>query len=184
MSSDSSRRKQSAGRKCGRYSIDGPQYRLQADDRAVSVAVGYVLGLGIATLLFSALLIGGSGLVESQTRSVTSDELSVTGQRLAADLSAADRLVRADAGDDGGSLSTVSVRSDLPERVAAGGYKIEITYDDADNAGTIELRSSSPDVVVSVPFRSDTPIAVDGGTVTGGPVEMSYEGGDLVVRSA
>ena len=155
---------------------------MRNDDRAVSIAVGYVLGLGIATLLFSALLIGGSGLIESQTRSVTSDELSVTGQRLAADLSGADRLVRADAGADGGSLSAVSVRTDLPDRVAAGGYTIEITYTDADDAGTIELRSSNPDVVVEVPFRSDTPVA--GMTLGGGPVETTYDGGELVVRSA
>jgi hypothetical protein len=155
---------------------------MRSDDRAVSIAVGYVLGLGIATLLFSALLIGGSGLVESQTRSVTSDELSVTGQRLAADLSGADRLVRADAGVDSGDLSELSVQSDLPDRVAAGGYTIEISH--SSPRGTIELRSSSPDVVVEVSFRSDTPIAVDGGTVTGGTVETSYEGGELVVRSA
>ena len=152
---------------------------MRNDDRAVSVAVGYVLSLGIATLLFSVLLIGGSGLIESQTRTVTHDQLSVTGQQLAADLSGADRLVRANVSD--GTISELSLRTDLPNRVAAGGYTIEIAYTDADDAGTIELRSSSPVVVVEVPFRSDTD--VEDVTVSGGTVETGYEGGELVVES-
>jgi len=150
------------------------------DDRAVSVAVGYVLSLGIATLLFSVLLIGGSGLIESQTRTVTHDELSVTGQQLAADLSGADRLVRA---GGGGDVSNVALQTDLPNSVAAGGYTIEITYTNASDTGTIELRSSSPEVVVSVPFRSVTPVR--GPTIGGGTVETSYDGSEdeLVVES-
>lgn len=150
------------------------------DDRAVSVAVGYVLSLGIATLLFSVLLIGGSGLIESQTRTVTHDELSVTGQQLAADLSGADRLVRA---GGGGDVSNVALQTDLPNSVAAGGYTIEITYTNASDTGTIELRSSSPEVVVEVPFRSVTPVR--GPTIGGGTVETSYDGSEdeLVVES-
>lgn len=154
---------------------------MRNDDRAVSVAVGYVLGLGIATLLFSVLLIGGSGLIESQTRSVTHDELSVTGQQLAADVSGADRLVRAETSNGGGSPSEMSLRTDLPDRVAAGGYTIEITYTDADDTGTIELRSTDPNVVVSVPFRSVEPVRET--TIGGGSVETDYEGGELVIES-
>ena len=153
---------------------------MRNDDRAVSVAVGYVLTLGIATLLYSVLLIGGSGMIESQTQTVTHDELSVTGQQLAADLSGADRLVRGDVGDDAG-LSEVSLRTDLPNSVAAGGYTIEITYTNATDTGTIELRSSSPEVVVSVPFRSVRPVR--GTTIDGGTVETSYDGDKLVLES-
>jgi hypothetical protein len=152
--------------------------RLQDDDRAVSIAVGYVLTLGIATLLFSVLLIGGSGMIESQTRSVTHDELSVTGQQLAADLSGADRLVRANV-SDGGGPETLRLRTDLPERTAAGGYTVEISHDGTE--GTIELRSSSPEVVVRVHFRSVTPVQEP--TVGGGTVETGYKGGELVVES-
>ncbi|CCQ36417.1 probable secreted glycoprotein [Natronomonas moolapensis 8.8.11] len=156
---------------------------MRSDDRGVSVAVGYVLGLGIATLLFSVLLIGGSGMIENQTQTVTYDQLSVTGQQLAADLSGVDRLVRAGGGGDGAGLSEVSLRTDLPNSVAAGGYTIEITYTEADDTGTIELRSSSPDVVVSVPFRSVTPVR--GTTIGGGTVETHYDGSEdeLVVES-
>jgi len=152
---------------------------MRSDDRAVSVAVGYVLSLGIATLLFSVLLIGGSGMIESQTRTVTHDELSVTGQQLAADLSGADRLVRANV-SDGNESKTLRLRTDLPERTAAGSYTIEISHDDTE--GTIELRSTSPDVVVRVHFWSQT--GVGNSTVNGGAVEISYDGsGPLEVES-
>lgn len=146
------------------------------DDRAVSITVGYVLNFAIATVLFSALLIGGSGLIESQTRIVTQDELSVTGQQLASELSSADRLTRA--GNDG--PSELSLRTELPTRTAAGGYSIEIEH--GGGQGTIELRSTDPEVVVTVPFRSET--EVDTVTVAGGSVQIEYAGGPLVVESA
>ena len=176
MSSDNSLHERTVGAKRRQHSTCDRQ-PIRGDDRAVSVAVGYVLGLGIATLLFSALLIGGSGLVESQTQTVTHDQLSVTGQQLAADLSGADRLVRA---GGGGDVSNASLQTDLPNSVAAGGYTIEITYTE-DDTGTIELRSSSPEVVVSVPFRSVTPVRET--TIGGGTVETSYDGDKLVVES-
>lgn len=149
---------------------------MRNDDRAVSVAVGYVLGLGIATLLFSVLLIGGSGLIESQTRSVAHDELSVTGQQLASELLSVDRLVRAGEGDP----AELSLHADLPTQTAADGYSIGIRHDDGE--GTIELRSTNPEVVVAVPFRSETEIEAT--TINGGPVEIEYVDGDLVVSSA
>jgi len=155
--------------------------RAPRDDRGVSIAVGYVLNLAIATILFSALLIGGSGLVESQTRIVTNDELSVTGQQLASELSSADRLVRAGGEAD---LAELSLHTELPDRTAAGGYTIEIGYNESTNNGTIELRSTNPEVVVTVPFRSET--NVEETTVNGGSVEIEYNDGEdrLEVTSA
>lgn len=146
------------------------------DDRAVSITVGFVLNLAIASLLLSALLIGGSGMIDRQTRDVTGDELSVTGQQLAEKLLSADRLVRA------GETVDLSIRSDLPTRTAAGSYLIEIEHEDAE--GTIELRSTDPVVTTSVRFRSETD--VDSATVNGGPVRIAYDPGEdqLVVTSA
>ena len=148
------------------------------DDRAVSVTVGYVLNFAIASLLLSALLVGGGGLIEGQTSQVTHDELAVTGQQLASDLTSADRLARA------GNLTELTVRSDLQTRTAAGSYTIEIEYDDSTGTGAIELRSVNPEVVVRVPFRSEADIRE--ATVSGGPVVLEYDdGGDeLAVMSS
>jgi hypothetical protein len=136
--------------------------------RGVSVTVGYPLNLAIATVLFSALLVGGSGLIDSQTRTVTRDELSVTGQQLAAELSDADRLVRA--GDES-AVSEISVRSELPERTAAGSYTVDI--DHTGTGGTIVLETRSPRMTVTVPFRSET--AIENTTVDGGPISIEYD---------
>ena len=141
---------------------------MDSDDRAVSVTVGYVLNFAIASLLLTGLLVAGGGLIERQTDQVTRDELSVAGQQLAADLTGADRLVRA------GDVSTLSLRTDLPRRNAAGGYTIEITTD-ADGNGEIELRTHAPEVVVTVPFRIDSDL--DAGSLEGGPVRIESDGG-------
>lgn len=140
---------------------------MRNDDRAVSITVGYVLNFAIATVLFSALLIGGSGLIESQTRIVTTDELSVTGQQLASELSSADRLVRAGGESD---LSELRLRAELPDRTAAGSYTIDI---DGTN-GTLELRSTNPEVVVEVNFRAEKDVVTT--TVNGGSVVIEYDG--------
>jgi len=178
MSRDTPRRRPGGQR--NRHATGDRQHHLRADDRAVSVAVGYVLNLAIATMLFSALLIAGSGMVRSQTRAVTHDELSVVGQQLAAELSDADRLVRAGGAED---LSELELRADLQDRTAAGGYTIEISHDSTENVGTVELRTSAPEIVVSVAFRSET--SVEGVTVSGGPVGIGYDESDeeLVVES-
>lgn len=142
------------------------------DERAVSVTVGYVLNLAIVTVLFSALLVGGSGLIDGRTQEVTRDELTVAGQGLAAELSGADRLARA------GNVTELSVRVTLPERTTAGNYAIEVNH--SGDGGTIELRTTDPDITVRVPFRSETPVA--NGTVRGGTVRVAYDGsGELAV---
>lgn len=138
------------------------------DERGVSVTVGYVLNVAIATLLISGLLVAGSGLVESQTKQVTTDELAVVGQQLADELSSADRLNRS------GEVSTLSIRTDLPRRTAAGGYTIDIETDGDD--GTIELRTSSPEVSVTVPFRIDSELRDS--RLSGGPVRIEYDEAD------
>jgi hypothetical protein len=146
---------------------------MYSDDRAVSVTVGYVLNFAIASILVSGLLIAGGGLIERQTEQVTEDELSVIGHQLADDISSADRLVRA------GDVSTLSIRSDLPERTAAGGYTVNITVDG--NDGEIVLRTNAPEVVVTVPFRVQS--SLSGGTLEGGPVRIEYDGGLEVVSA-
>lgn len=143
------------------------------DDRAVSVTVGYVLNFAIASILVSGLLIAGGGLIDRQTQQVTEDELSVIGHQLADDISSADRLVRA------GDVSNLSIRSDLPQRTAAGGYTINVTVDG--NDGEIVLRTSAPEVVVSVSFRVQS--SLNGGTLNGGPVRTEYDGGLKVVSA-
>lgn len=152
--------------------------RMRNDERAVTVTVSYVLNFAIAALLISGLLIAGGNLIESQTQQVTTDELNVIGQQLADELSSADRLTRA------GEVSTLSIRTELPRRTAAGGYTIDIDIDENADRGTIVLQTTEPDITVRVPFRVTADVESDHDRVAGGPVRIEYIDDRLVVVPA
>lgn len=141
-------------------------------DRAVSTALGYVLTLGIATILISGLLIAAGTTVEDRRDGTTRSSLDVAGERLASHLMAADRLA-----ETSGSRE-VSVAAPLPSRIAGSGYAV--TVDPANS--TLVLESDAPDVTVRVDFTTSTP--VDAATVRGGNLRIVLSGGSLEVRSA
>lgn len=147
--------------------------RFTGDCRAVSVTVGYVLMLVVATLLLGTLVTAAGGLIEQQSEAVIDDELTVIGNQLASNLHEADRLAQvahrdANATASGGAGRVVlDVR--LPQRVAGSGYLIEV------DGGTITLNTSNPDVSVVVGYP-ETVVPVDaGGQFSGGDVRVVYE---------
>lgn len=141
-------------------------------DRAVSTALGYVLTLGITTILISGLLIAAGTAVEDRRDATTRASLDVAGERLASNLMSADRLA-----ETSGSR-TVSVAADLPTRIAGNGYLVTV---DPGNE-TLVLESDGPDVTVRVSYITTTP--VDAATVRGGDLRVVLSGGSLEVRSA
>ncbi|WP_331232911.1 DUF7266 family protein [Natronorarus salvus] len=141
-------------------------------DRAVSVAVNYVLTLLIATVLLGGLVMAAGGVIESQSNNSVHDELGVIGERLAADIESADRL-RAAGGED----TSVSVRSDLPNRVSGTSYTIEVNGDEE----TITLGSQNPEVTVRVSFAVEN---VESTRVRGGAVVIASKDGKLEVRES
>lgn len=143
----------------------------EGDRRATSITVGYVLNFSIAAIMLSALLMAGGGLIDDQTQRVTDDELTVVGHQVANELSSADRMTRA------GNTSELSIRSDLPERTAAGSYTLTIDG----TADVLVLETSDPEVRVSVPFRAES--TVRDKTVGGGPIRVDLVGDELVVSS-
>jgi len=144
--------------------------RFGVDRRAVSVTVGYVLMLGVAMLLMGALLAGASGLMESRSSQVASDQLTVVGDQLAAALGSTDRMAQVAREDAAaaGTTPTVGHTVDLPRRVAGSGYRIAV--DD----GRITLRRSNPDVEVTVSYP-DTRVPVESTNVSGGRLRIQYD---------
>lgn len=140
-------------------------------DRGVSVMVGYVLGLVIATLLISGLLIATGDVVGDRKETIVRGELEVVGQRISAGLATADRLARTDA-----DLVTLQVAA--PRRVAGTGYTVDV---DAARQ-LVVLETDDPAVTVTVPFRNRT--AVGTTSADGGDVEIALVGDQLEVRSA
>ncbi|WP_372911876.1 hypothetical protein [Salinigranum sp.] len=143
-------------------SFGGRRPGVRRDDRAVSTALGYVLSLGIASLLISGLMIAAGGFVETEREQVVRSELEVVGQTLVADLEGADRLASTIDG-------TVSVRSSLPRRVGSATYSLTL-IDEGGGVTTVTLAAPSVDVSVDIRLVTNTPVA-----------EATLEGGELVV---
>jgi len=152
------------------------------DDRAVSTAIGYTLTLGIMTLLITGLLAAGGGFVENQRERTVRAELQVIGQQIAADLDAADRLVRAN-----GTDATVEIHRQYPERVTGASYALEVVGSSDDRCEfdrCLKLSTDDPEVVATV--RIGTVTEVELGSISGGGIVIEYDAGSetLVVDDA
>ncbi|WP_435073169.1 DUF7266 family protein [Halorubrum sp. HHNYT27] len=143
---------------------------LRADDRAVSVTVGYVLTLAIGAVLLSGIVIGIGGVVDSQTERVVRGDLAVVGQTAVANLESADRLARAAEVDRPATADApnVSIDVDLPTRLAGRPYRIAIDGD------TVTLRTDDPDASAEISHIAALPVAE--ANVRGGPIRIRYDG--------
>lgn len=150
---------------------------MTVNNRAVSTAVGYALALGIVTLLTVGLVMGFAPLVTGQQAEATHSTLEVLGNDLAGDIERVDHLAAAS-----GSNGTVVLRSELPEQVGGSGYHIEIDETDENHRYEIRLRSTDPETIATVGFRTQIELDDPTGTLDGGPLEIRYDGDQLVVR--
>ena len=146
-------------------------------DRAVSTVLGYVLTLGIVTLLIGGLFFAAGDFVEDQHERVVRSEFEVMGNRLAADLAAVDRLALAT-----GPGGEARLRTDLPEFAAGRSYELSLEPSGTANVTRITVTMIDPEVEVEVLVRTATPVA--SGTVSGGDVVVVYDGSTLEVRDA
>jgi len=138
--------------------------RLTGDERGQSITLSYTLGIGIATILVTGLLIAGAGFVDDQREQAAEVELRVIGQQLASDVEATDRLVQS-----GDRHTTVSIARSLPQSVAGSGYTVALVEQ---SDPYVRLESQQQDVTVRVEFSNQT--TVDGTEITGGQVMVNY----------
>ncbi|WP_122088268.1 DUF7266 family protein [Halalkalicoccus subterraneus] len=143
---------------------------MSRSERATSVALGYVLTLSITTILVSGLFITAGSVVDDQRQQATTGELTVHGERLAADLATVDRLAR--------TGSTVELERELPAAVAGATYRIEI------DGERLVLRGERADDPVTVSFVAERDVEIAGsGSLGGGPVVIAFEDGTIEVRN-
>lgn len=147
------------------------------DSRGVSAVLGYVMTLGIVTLLIGGLFLAAGNYVENEHERAVRAEFSVVGNRLAADLAAVDRLALA-----AGPTGDASLRTDLPARVAGKPYQIELSSTGTPDVYQIDLTVEDPDVSVTIRVKLATTLV--GSTVNGGDVIVVYDGTDLEVTDA
>lgn len=124
------------------------------------MTLNYTIGIAIATVLVTGLLIAGGTFVSDQQEQATRSELRVIGQQMAASLEATDRLASTtDPGD------TVNFSRDLPPTVAGSTYEIELVEREDPY---LQLTTNEPDLNVTIEFANRTAVtgnAVDGGNV-------------------
>ncbi len=128
--------------------------------RAVSVTLGYVLTLAIASLLVTGLLIAGGNFVADQREEVIRSELEVIGQQIAASLQSADSLVQASEGSP-----IVRLENRFPRDVTGSTYHVHLVEGPDPE---LVLNSTDPDVSVRVAVANETAFGqshADGGTV-------------------
>jgi hypothetical protein len=143
--------------------------------RGTATTLGYVLNLGVATILVTVLLLSAGTLVEDQRDRAADSELDVVAAQLASELAATDRPARA---SDGG---TVRLDARAPRRVAGSTYEVRVNTSGNDRLVFVTDRLGTN---VSVPY--DTTLAVEPTIVGGGDLVVVYDAANatLEVRDA
>lgn len=147
-------------------------------DRAVSTTLNYVLGLSIAMIMITGLLIAGTEFVADRNEEVSRSEMQVIGQRVAEDVQQADRLVVAGAGGS----TDVEIRTTIPSYVSGSNYVVELDERGSPARQYVSVRSFDTDETVSVRVATETNVRV-GASVNGGALVVSYTGSELVIRN-
>lgn len=133
--------------------------------------MNYSLMLAVLAVLAAVLVAGMGAYVDDQQDRTARAGLEVVGQRIATDLTTADRLATSVAGD-----GTVALETDLPETVAGSTYRVElvrVSAADGDYRHDVVLTATDPTVTVSVPVRTGRPVAEE--SFAGGTVRVRYE---------
>jgi hypothetical protein len=137
------------------------------DERAVTVPVQYVLLLATLALLSSGLFVAMGGFVQAEQGQAAEDALEAVGQRLSADLAAADRLATP---LDGTGAFTLAIET--PETVAGTTYTISVEHRTGDRSALV-LETRRPSVAVDVDVVTDVPLVE--GSVSGGQLAVVYD---------
>jgi hypothetical protein len=149
-------------------------------DRGVSPVFGYALTLSISTLLIAGLLMAASGYVDTQRERTSENELTVVGQQVSADIAAADRLNRTDGADP----DSLSITRSVPNRIVGSSYRIHLRTDgNGPTEPYLELRTTNPEVTVTVGVAVAPSTTVAESSVDGGRISVEIENGDLVIRN-
>ncbi|WP_424019437.1 DUF7266 family protein [Halorientalis pallida] len=138
------------------------------DDRGVSTTLNYVLGLAIALILITGLLLAGGTFVEDQRDRSIETELEVLGEQVSSDVMMADRLAETTSDNE-----SVQVGRSLPPRVAGSTYEISI---EGGSDPQVVVRTTDPEISVTVPVKTSTPI--EASSVSGGTIAINLTASD------
>jgi hypothetical protein len=131
-------------------------------DSAVSITVGYVLNIGIATLVLSSFLLGMQGTFRNVEDTVSESQAESLAQKVSTEVTQADRLARIGDGSSG------VVTFEIPDTIGDSGYDVNVTEDEV-------VVSTSTGGVVTQGYNTTSD--VDGGLLTPGSENtIEYDG--------
>jgi hypothetical protein len=147
-------------------------------DRGQSISINYTLSLVIVSVMISGLFIAMSGYLDDERAQVTRSEFEVLGNRLAADISTADRVARTT-----GTGAEVRIRTSIPDSVAGSSYSILVTSSPTGSGfHDVEIQFKASQYGVSRNVSTRTKYEVVDGGVRNGPYEVVFTGSTLEVR--
>jgi hypothetical protein len=141
------------------------------DERAVSVPVNYSQAIIITTILLAGLMLATADEVRSQRDRTIQSEFEVLSNRIAADLSAADRLAST---TESTNQDVVEVTTSLPPTVAGAGYTAEISSTPVGSGYrvTVSLDASRGDSDITYHLKTRTEVLDS--TIGGGEYTITY----------
>ena len=142
-------------------------------ERGVSVTLDYVMMLTIASIVLASVVFLSGVVIDTQMDRGLDDQLTATGETLAADLHSADRL----AGEVKGQAGVVEVESSLPSQLSGTTYSIEVNGSDSE----LRLKSHNPERLITVPFSAEH--INETYEVRGGTLLIILEDGELEVKA-
>lgn len=148
------------------------------EDRGLSVAVNYTLSLVIVAMLMSGLFMSMSSVLVSEREQTVQGEFDVLGNRVAADISAADQL----ASTTGGSGS-VEIHTTIPSQVAGTDYLVQIASVAVGDYYLVVIEFESRQVAVTREITVKTQHEVATASFSGEDYVIEFVGGKLEVRS-
>ena len=141
--------------------------RTNDPEGGASVVTGYILNIGIATMVLALLLLNLQGTVGQVEDSASQTQLELIAESVATNIVRADRLGRLDNDTDG------TLRLSIPDQVADNVYNVHIENDSVNvSAGTGSA---------SATFNTSTEVhpAEFGG---GGDRIINYNATDIVIQ--
>jgi hypothetical protein len=131
------------------------------DTEAVSITTGYILNIGIATLVLSTLVLGMQGTFDNIEQTTADAQAQFVAEKVAGEITQADRLARIDENVSG------TFTFELREDIAESDYSVEVTD------GWVNVTATGTTVRRRYNVSSD----VNGGTLTaGGTKQLQYNG--------
>jgi len=151
------------------------KYQFLTDQRGVSVALTHVLTMGITAVLITGLIIAASGVIDTQRERAVQGELTTIGERLAAELTALDRVANS-------TNSTMTIETAHPKMVVNSRYQVRLISDSSvcqtGSCITLNAQGAEASVVISI----DENINVINSTVSGGEIQLIHDGTEVQIK--